>query len=351
MSLRADIALTLGALELEAGLSVEAGETVVLVGKNGAGKTTLLRALAGLVPLSRGRVTLDDVVLEDTSMGRRVPVQRRPIGFVFQDYLLFEHMTVLDNVAFGLRAQRVRRAQAHSKARAWLERMDVDSCAGLRPSALSGGQAQRVALARALAKSPRLLLLDEPLAALDAGARVSVRHELMKHLDDFDGVRVVVTHDPVEAMLLGSRIVVVESGRVVQSGSVEELRQRPRTPYVANLLGLNLWRGRAGGGGVVVLESGAELVVPEAPAGDVLVAVHPRTVALFLDRPAGSPRNVWPGEIASIETTGELARVHVEGRVPVTALVTGPAATELGLVRGRAVWVAIKATEISVYPS
>ena len=351
MSLGAEVSLSLGALELEAALAVEPGETLVLAGSNGAGKTTLLRALAGLLPLRRGRVVLDGDVLEDTSIRRRLPAERRPIGFVFQDYLLFEHMSVLDNVAFGLRARRVARADARRAAHAWLERMNLESYATARPSALSGGQAQRVALARALATTPRLLLLDEPLAALDATARVSVRHELIGHLREFEGVRLVVTHDPVEAVLLGQRVVVMEEGRVVQSGTVRELGERPRTPYVADLLGLNLWRGRTTSGDVVRLDSGAELIVPTPPAGEVLVSVHPRAVALYPQRPAGSPRNVWQGTVASIETSHDLARVRVAGSIPVTALVTGPSVAGLGLEPGAAIWVAIKATEISVYPS
>lgn len=351
MSLRAEVSLSLGALQLEAAVGVERGETVVLAGRNGAGKTTFLRALAGLLPLRQGKIVLDDDVLEDTSIRRRLPAELRPIGFVFQDYLLFEHMSVLDNVAFGLRARRVARADARRTAREWLERVKLESYATARPSALSGGQAQRVALARALATTPRLLLLDEPLAALDATARVSVRHELIGHLRKFEGVRLVVTHDPVEAVLLGQRIVVMEDGRVVQSGTVRELRERPRTPYVADLLGLNLWRGRTRSGGVVRLESGAELIVPTPPAGEVLVSVHPRAVALYPQRPAGSPRNVWQGTVTSVETSHDLSRVRVSGSIPVTALVTGPSVAELGLVPGAGIWVAIKATEISVYPS
>jgi molybdate transport system ATP-binding protein len=336
VSLGAEVSLSLGTLELEVSVGIERGETVVLAGRNGAGKTTLLRALAGLLPLRQGRVVLDDDVLEDTSIRRRLPAERRSIGFVFQDYLLFERMSVLDNVAFGLRARRVARADARRAAHEWLERMNLESYADARPSALSGGQAQRAALARALATTPRLLLLDEPLAALDATARVSVRHELIGQLREFEGVRLVVTHDPVEAVLLGQRVVVMEEGRVVQSGTVRELAERPRTPYVADLLRL---------------ESGAELIVPTPPSGEVLVSVHPRAVALYPQRPAGSPRNVWQGTVASIETSHDLARVRVAGSIPVTALVTGPSVAELRLERGAAVWVAIKATEISVYPA
>jgi molybdate transport system ATP-binding protein len=350
MSLRAELHLTRGTLELHAVIEARAGETVALVGRNGAGKTTLLLALAGLVPLERGLVILDDEVLDDTSAGTRVPTERRRVGLLFQDYLLFQHMSIAENVAFGLRVNNMSRRDARSAAHEWLERMGLASYADERPPSLSGGQAQRVALARALAPDPRLLLLDEPLAAVDAMARAPLRRSLIAHLGQFAGARIVVTHDPVEAVLLGHRIVVLEHGRVVQTGTAEELRRQPRSDYVAELFGLNLWRGTSRDG-LVMLESGLELVVPEAPAGQVLVSVSPRAVALHGAHPEGSPRNAWEGTVASAEPDHDVVRVRLEGVVPVTALVTAAAATELGLVEGARVWAAIKATEIVAYPA
>ncbi|MDQ3772263.1 MAG: ATP-binding cassette domain-containing protein [Actinomycetota bacterium] len=348
--IEAEVALKLGTLDLEASMRAGSNETVVLVGPNGAGKTTMLRLLAGLLPLERGRVVVDHEVLEDTSAGIRVKTESRRIGFVFQDYLLFKHLSALDNVAFGLRAQGRGRAEARGRAQEWLERVGLGDEATTRPSALSGGQAQRVALTRALATDPRVLLLDEPLAALDATARASVRRDLIAHLRSFEGMRVVVTHDPVEAVALGDRLVVLEDGRVIQEGTAEELRERPRSAYVAELFGSNMWRGVADAG-VVTLESGAELVVPGVPTGTVLVSVHPRAVALYAQRPEGSPRNVWPGIVTAIEPSGEVLRVRIEGRIPVIALVTRAARDELELGEGGAVWAAVKATEISVYPA
>ncbi|MFL5881759.1 MAG: ABC transporter ATP-binding protein, partial [Actinomycetota bacterium] len=187
MSLEARLALTLGRLRLEAELAVATGELVVLLGPNGAGKTTLLRALAGLVALERGRVVLDDQVLDDVAAGTHLPTERRPVGFVFQDYLLFPHLSALENVAFGLRARGLGRAEARRRAAAWLDRVGLAAHAGARPRALSGGQAQRVALARAMVCEPRLLLLDEPLAALDAATRAEVRRDLRRQLASFDG--------------------------------------------------------------------------------------------------------------------------------------------------------------------
>ncbi|MGH2751340.1 MAG: sulfate/molybdate ABC transporter ATP-binding protein [Actinomycetota bacterium] len=350
MSLQAEVALALGTLELEATLEAGSGETVALVGRNGAGKTTTLLALAGLLPLERGRIVLDGEVLEDVASDRRVPAEERRVGLLFQDYLLFEHMSVVDNVAFGLRARRVARRKALRRASEWLERVDLTGYAHQRPGSLSGGQKQRAALARVLVTDPKLLLLDEPLAAIDAMARGPLRRSLLGHLNGFEGSRMVVTHDVVEAVLLGDRMVVLDDGRVVQSGTAEQLRARPRTPYVAELFGLNLWRGRAGGG-VVTLASGAELVVPGAPSGDVLLSVSPKAVALHALRPHGSPRNAWRGTVASVEPYDDVFRVRIEGAVPVTALVTRAAVAELGLAAGAEAWAAVKATEISAYPA
>lgn len=256
MSLEAHVSVTLGALDLDVALEVATGEVVAVVGPNGAGKTTLLRALAGLVPLAGGRVVLDGAVLEDPSTGAWVPTEQRPIGYVFQDYLLFPHLSVLENVAFGLRCRGTDRRGARTTAQSWLERLDLADHAGDRPGALSGGQAQRVALARALATRPRLLLLDEPLAALDAATRLDVRAHLRRHLSTFDGARLLVTHDPVEAMVLADRLVVVEAGRVVQTGTPTEISRRPRSPYVARLVGLNLLRGRGRGGRIRLVGGG-----------------------------------------------------------------------------------------------
>jgi len=348
VSLHAHVGLALGALELDAELAAGGGEVVGLLGPNGAGKTTLLRALAGLVPLRGGRVELDGAVLEEPASGRRVPAERRPVGFVFQDYLLFPHLSVLENVAFGLRARGVRRAEARRLALGWLERVGLAGRAGARPRALSGGQAQRVALARALATEPRLLLLDEPLAALDAGARVEVRRELRRHLASFEGVRLLVTHDPLEAMTLADRLVVLEGGRVTQSGSPAEVSARPRSAYVAELVGLNLFRGRAAGG-TIELAGGGTLVAASGGHGEVFAAVHPRAVALYRQPPAGTPRNVLPGSVEDLDTAGDRVRVRVAGRVPVVAEVTPAAVAELGLATGGPVFAVVKATEVAVY--
>jgi molybdate transport system ATP-binding protein len=350
MSLEASAQLTLGQLQLEAELAVGTGELVVLLGPNGAGKTTLLRALAGLVALERGRVVLDGLVLDDVATGTSVPTEQRPVGFVFQDYLLFPHLSALENVAFGLRARGVGRAEARRQAAAWLERVGLAAHAGSRPRALSGGQAQRVALARAMVGEPRLLLLDEPLAALDATTRTDLRRGLRRHLASFEGTRLLVTHDPLEALALADRLVVLEGGRVTQTGSPAEVSGRPRSRYIAELVGVNLYRGRADGA-AIALEDGGRLVAAGGHRGEVFAAVHPHAVALHRHPPEGTPRNIWPGTADALEVIGDRVRVRVSGTVSVVAEVTPAAASELRLADGGPVWAAVKATEVTVYPA
>jgi molybdate transport system ATP-binding protein len=354
MSLDARVTLRLGALHLDAALAVETGQLVVLLGPNGAGKTTLLRALAGLVALEAGRVVLDGAVLEAPAEGIRVPAEQRPVGMVFQDYLLFPHLSALDNVAFGLRARGVPRAEARRRAAAWLERVGLAAHASAKPRALSGGQAQRVALARALATDPRLLLLDEPMAALDAGARAELRRELRRHLASYQGTRLLVTHDPLEAMTLADQLVVLEAGRVTQAGAPAEVSARPRSRYVADLVGLNLLRGRVASGHVE-LPGGAHLIAaggPEQPTGgEVFAVIHPRAVALYRAHPEGTPRNVWPGTADALDVAGDRVRVQVSGPVPLVAEITPAAASALRLADGGPVWASVKATEVLVYPA
>jgi molybdate transport system ATP-binding protein len=350
MSLAARVRITRGAFTLDAEVVVAAGETVAVLGPNGCGKTTLLHALAGLVPLDEGRITLDGTVLDDVAAGVSVPTERRPVAVVFQDLLLFPHLGALENVAFGLRCRGRTRGEARRVAQEWLDRMDLGTRAHAKPAALSGGQAQRVALARALAIEPRLLLLDEPLAAVDAQARVLLRRDLRKHLASFGGVRLLVTHDPLEAFALADRVIVLEQGRIVQSGTAAAVTARPRSRWVADLAGVNLFRGRADGGRVV-LDGGGELVVAEPLAGDVFAAIHPRAVTLLRTKPDGSPRNVWRGRIEEVDVEGTVARVRVATTPAIVAEVTMAAVVALELAAGVEVWVTAKATEIVLYPA
>ena len=217
-------------------------------------------------------------MLEDSAQRLRVPTERRHVGLVFQDHVLFPHLNVLDNVAFGLQAQH--RPDAKQVARRWLERAGLDDRASSMPRELSGGQAQRVALLRTLATEPRMLLLDEPLSALDVSIRAEVRRDLSRQLASFRGVRLLVTHDPLEAIALADRIVVLEQGHVVQSGSPDEVTARPRSRFVADLAGVNLLRGTAHGDHIQ-LANGASVAAADAGEGEVFAVIHPRAVPCF----------------------------------------------------------------------
>jgi molybdate transport system ATP-binding protein len=337
-----------GALALEVDLHVD-DEIVAVLGPNGAGKTTLLRVLAGLVALDAGTLTVDGRVLDDPGRGVFVGPERRPIGMVFQDYLLFPFLSARENVAFGLRSRGVPRADARRRADEWLTRLGLDGRADARPSELSGGQAQRVALARALISEPRVLLLDEPLAALDAGARIEIRRELREQLAAAPGARIIVTHDPVDAATLADRVVILEAGGIVQQGRMDDIALHPRSGYVADLVGLNLYHGVAADG-TVTLADGAQVVVADHDiTGDVYLAIHPRAVALQLDRPHGSVRNQWPGRITTIDRLGDRVRVAIDGALTVVAEITREATQDLALEPGTPVIAAVKASEIQVY--
>ncbi|MFL4902852.1 ABC transporter ATP-binding protein [Streptomyces sp. MMS24-I2-30] len=334
-----------GSFRLDIALRAAPGDVVALLGPNGAGKTTALRALAGLDPLTGGHLHLDGVALDRTAP------ESRPVGVVFQDYLLFPHLSALDNVAFGPRCQGTGKAAARALAAGWLERMGLAEHAAAKPRRLSGGQAQRVAVARALATSPRLLLLDEPLAALDARTRLEVRAQLRRHLAEFEAVAVLVTHDPLDAMVLADRLVVVEHGRVVQEGSPTEIARRPRTDYIAHLVGLNLYRGRADGH-TVRLDDGPAITTTEDLSGPVFVAFPPSAVTLHRDRPTGSSaRNLWRCEVVGLETHGDQIRADLGGELSVAADLTTVAAAELGLQPGTPVWATVKATQTHAYPA
>ncbi len=351
MTLQANLTVDRGArftLELE--FTAERGETIGLLGPNGAGKSTALRTLAGLLALSSGRIELDGQVLDDAVAGTFVPPERRPVGVVFQDYLLFPHLSALENVAFGLRARGVDRHTARQRAQDWLHRVGLGDHARSRPRAVSGGQAQRIALARALVTDPRLLLLDEPLAALDASTRIEVRSDLRRHLADYPGTTVLVTHDPLDAMVLADRLLVLEDGHVVQQGLPAEIAQRPRTDYVAQLVGVNLYRG-VSRGTTVELVAGGSLTTAAPHTGEVLVAFPPNAVSLHRTQPNGSARNTWPVRVSGLEAHGTTTRVQLTGDPAVLVDITPAAVADLDLTDGMRLWAELKATEIRTYPA
>ncbi|MDO9380580.1 MAG: ATP-binding cassette domain-containing protein [Nocardioidaceae bacterium] len=324
--LDAHTVLTRGAFSLDARVEAGSGEVVALLGPNGAGKSSLLRALGGLTPLTAGHVRLGDRVLDDPAAGVRVPTADRRVGVVFQDPLLFPHLDVRDNVAFGPRESGASRREARAVATTWLERTDLLELAARRPAQLSGGQRQRVAIVRALAQEPAMLLLDEPTAALDVSVTAAVRTFLRRHLATFDGVTVIVTHDALDALVLADHVVVVDRGRVSQSGPPREVSERPRSPHVASLMGMNLVRD-----------------------GATFRTFRPQSVTLYPDKPVSSARNVWAGTVTALVPHGDVVRVQVDGDVRLLADVTHAAVADLGLTDGLPVWASVKATDTLVY--
>ncbi|MEU8565681.1 ABC transporter permease [Streptomyces cyaneofuscatus] len=328
-------------------LDAAPGTTLAVVGPNGAGKTTLLRALLGLTPRAHAQLRLGDTDVT------ALPPHRRGVAWVPQDGALFPHLSALSNTAYGLRTHGVPRAEARREAQSWLDRLGVGHLAHRKPGQLSGGQAQRVALARALAARPRLLLLDEPLAALDQTTRAHVRHTLRRHLAEFGGVCLIVTHDPVEAVSLADRVLVLDDGRVLQDEPPAEVTRHPRSPWVARMLGRNAWPGTATADGLD-LAGGGQLVVAEPliPGTEALAVIAPEAVSVHREKPTGSPRNVWPGTVREITSGGSRLRLLITSdRAPdLVAEITPQAAAELRIADGTEVWTGVKATEVTVVP-
>jgi len=340
-----------GSFTLTVSLTAEPGQVLGLLGPNGAGKSTLLSAVAGLTPVSAGRITLAGQVMDDADAGTFVEAAGRPVGFVFQNYRLFPHLTVADNVAFSPRARGLGRRAARSAAQHWLDRLRLADLADRKPDQLSGGQAQRVALARALAGEPRLLLLDEPLSALDAGTRLDVQAELKRHLADFTGPCLLVTHDPLEALVLADQLIVLEGGRIVQEGTPQHIARQPATDYVAKLVGLNLYAGQADGSQVRLAAGGTFIVADHDRHGDVLVSVRPSAITVSSQHPQpSSARNTWPAKITGLTLLADRVRLDLDGDPHALADVTPAAVAELSREPGSQVWLTVKATDLEVYP-
>ena len=333
-------------------LTIKAGETLALLGPNGAGKSTTVETLAGMTPVHDGHVRLGGRTLDDPTTGQFVTAEQRNIGIVFQDYLLFEHMTVVDNVMFGLVARGIKKQTARASADRWLDDLGLADLANRRAGELSGGQSQRVALARALATNPSLLVLDEALAALDVSTRSELRRVLSKHLAAFDGPRLLITHDPTDAFLLADRIAILEAGRITQVGSSDDIRRHPATPYVAAVAGTNLLRGHNSDGVLVLDDHQHALQTSDTSVrGPVLITIHPTAIALHTAQPSGSPRNSWHTTVATVEPLGDTTRLTLDDPLPLGVDITPGATQALGLGPGSPVWASVKATEILIAPA
>ena len=314
----------LNTFHLELSFSAEVGRTTVLLGESGAGKSTVLRLLAGLLHPEQGHIAFESITYFDSERHIIIPPQHRPFGYVFQDYALFPHLSVFENVAFGLRAQYLPRQLIRRRVGEALEQVRLSGLDERRPAQLSGGQQQRVAIARALALQPQLLLLDEPLAALDVQTRREVRQELRRILAHIGITTVFVTHQYLEALVFGHHILVLDHGQLIQQGSQRDLLERPRSSYIAELVGTNFFRGR-----VVRCETNTictirlddnhergieisatleeHLQAGQAPGAGVeaYVVIDPRSITLYQTPPDSSARNIFRGEIVQLLHLGD----------------------------------------------
>ena len=346
---------TLAARGLDVDLALAPGECVAILGPNGAGKSTLLSVLAGTLRPDSGQAVLAERILyADVPQRIWLPPYARGVALLAQDPLLFPHLSVLDNVAFGRRAAGDAPRAAREAAREWLGQVEAAEFAPRRPAELSGGQAQRVAIARALAAQPALLLLDEPMAALDVGAAPMLRRVLRRVLHGRTAL--IVTHDLLDAVLLASRVVVLDGGRIVESGPTHEVIRHPRTPFTARIAGLNLIEGHATGTTHLRDARGLEVEgTPHTPllVGDPALAVFsPTVVSVHAERPGGSARNAFPVTIAELEPRDAQVRVRASDGHGGSMLadVTAAAVSELDLHPGKAVHFSVKATAVTLYP-
>ncbi len=331
-------------------LVAEENQTVVIIGPNGSGKTTVLRTIAGLNGINSGLVTIDDVEMDNPARSVWVAPENRPVSMMGQSLDLFPHLSATDNVAFGLEASGVKRQRARERANEMLRKLEIVNTAHRRPHQLSGGESQRVALARALITEPRVLLLDEPFSSLDATNRPIMRKMLREALAGRVGSSVLVTHDPVEALALGDLLMVMDQGRVTQTGTPDEIRSHPKTRYAADLLGLNFLSGTGEGDGLR-LADGTHLFGPgEQITGEAYAIIRPSAVALHRERPEGSPRNIWSGVVANIEPLGNHIRVEVDAGFSIMADVTISAIAALAIAPSTPIFVSVKATEVTIYP-
>ncbi len=362
-ALSAHVVVQRPSLHVDITLDIQRATTVAIMGPNGAGKSTILDALAGLVAIDAGRIVVDGVVLDDADSRTFLPSHRRNVALVRQDSLLFPHLSVLDNVAFGPRARGMPAQPAADHAMAWLQAFAIDEFANARPRTLSGGEAQRVSLARAMAADPTLLLLDEPLSALDVFGRIAVRRDLRELLNGRGqcpgGARaqlttVLVSHDPADVFAMADWVLIVEGGRVVQQDTPAQIAANPRTRYVAGVLGVNLLNGTANGPDIAVAAPNQPLLctAESSHSGPVLITFMPDRVRLSLERPTDAASSLmWCAHISSVEPAPGSVRVSLSGPDGTTAELSTARLAELDLDVGRSVWATVEAGDLNVQPA
>jgi molybdate transport system ATP-binding protein len=348
LHLRARVA----ARDLDVSLDLAEGETLALLGLNGSGKSSVLSLLAGLLRPDSGGADLNGRTLFSIGAGGRatawLPPHDRSVALLAQEPLLFPHLNVADNVAFGPRSRGHSRVDARATAQSWLVEVDATEFSQRRPAQLSGGQAQRVALARALATQPELLLLDEPLAALDVEVATAMRQTLRRVL--VDRTAIIVTHEILDAVLLADRIAVLDAGRVAETGTTQTVMRQPRSAFAASICGLNMLIGTAIDRFALRADTGAVVQgQPDSPLspGERAIAVfRPTAVSVHQTRPTGSPRNLFAGTVTALEPQAHLIRVRIGD---LSADITPASVAELDLTVGLEAHLAVKAAEVSLY--
>lgn len=351
-----ELTATIDARDISFDLDVADGEVVAVLGPNGAGKSTLLSLVAGLLEPDTGRILLGGTTVTDTHEGTFVPAHARGVATLTQKALLFPHLSVEANVAFSPRSRGIDRRAARAIARTWLTAVDALELAERRPAQLSGGQAQRIALARALAADPRLLLLDEPMSALDVGTAPAMRRLLRTVLREQRRTAVIVTHDLLDALALADTVVVIEGGRIVERGRTTEVLTSPRSAFAARIAGVNLIAGSAKTTETLCTPWGVTVHGHGDTAGGSAVAVFsPAAVAVHVEPPHASPRNVFDITIAEMDVHGTTVRLrgqdNPDGSPGLAADVTPAAVAELDLEPGGRVYFVVKSQEVALHPA
>lgn len=338
-------------------IALEHGEVLAVLGPNGVGKSTLLLMIAGLLRPDHGRIELGGTVVTDTEAGTFVAAHARGVAMLSQQAMLFPHMSAAANVAYGPRCRGLSRSAARRTARHWLDAVGAGQLADRKPEQLSGGQAQRVAVARALAAEPKLLLLDEPMAALDVTAAPALRRLLREILGEADRTAIIVTHDLLDALAIADKVVVIEGGSVVESGPVRTVLAAPRSEFAARIAGVNLVSGVLTEPGVLHTGWGVDVsgIGDVEPGAEAIALFQPAAVAVHLAPPNASPRNVIGVRIAELDVHGTTVRVRgaeqPDGSTGLAADITAASAADLDLQPGQDVYFVVKTQEVQLHPA